>query len=74
MNVGSKEKELRRLLEVLRIKAEIHVLVFHLLQCDALCLSFLKVWDHVSCLLTTDQNAGLENEVKFHLTNQASLF
>ena len=27
MNVGSKERELHRLLEVLRIKAEIHVLV-----------------------------------------------
>ena len=28
VNVGSKERELHRLLEVLRIKAEIHVLVF----------------------------------------------
>ena len=27
VNVGSKERELHRLLEVLRIKAEIHVLV-----------------------------------------------
>ena len=31
VNVGSKERELHRLLEVLRIKAEIHVLVFYLL-------------------------------------------
>ena len=50
MNVGSKEKELHRLLEVLRIKAEIHVLV----------------WDHISSLLTTDQSVGLRNEVKSH--------
>ena len=35
VNVGSKERELHRLLEVLRIKAEIHVLVH-----------FLWFWEH----------------------------
>ena len=37
VNVGSKERELHRLLEVLRIKAETHVLV----------------WDHLASMLET---------------------
>merc|ERR1711936_16367 len=49
VNVGSKERELQRLLEVLRIKAEIIVLV----------------WDHVSSLLTTDQSDGMRNSTHY---------
>ena len=60
MNVGSKERELHRLLEVLRIKAEIHVLVnltFHSRVFVFYPLSIMvlpKVWDHISSLLTLD--------------------
>ena len=59
MNVGSKERELHRLLEVLRIKAEIHVLVnltFHsrVFFYPHSIMVLPKVWDHISSLLTSD--------------------
>ena len=67
VNVGSKERELHRLLEVLRIKAEIHVLVHFSFLPPTFSQSnnFLspEVWDHVSSLLSADPSGGFGHEV-----------
>jgi hypothetical protein len=67
-NVGSKEQELRQLLEVLRIKAETHVLVGGSVSCSR--GSCAQVWDHIATLLEAEDGTTVLTEEYLREANE----
>ena len=71
MNIGSKEQELRGLLEVLRIKAETHVLV-SVKSSTTIILTSLhpQVWDHIATLLEGEEGTHTISEEYLREANE----